>query len=539
MAATNYTPISLYYSTTASAAPTAGNLTNGELAINITDGVLFYKDNAGAVQTLATKAATSGTYTSITLSGGTINGVAYLNSSKILTTGSALTFDGATFGIGTGSLRIDATSNIYGKSDNTSFVSLYGGGAYNSGAGIGLGGSSNSGSPNTIVFTRGAYVETARFDSAGNLGLGVTPSAWVTTTTSRGLQFGRSGALFYSTDNAATQLMGNIYQSAANTYTKIQTGYAGMYTINDYNGQHQWYNFATGSGTATPSQVMTLDASGNLGVGITPTNRLHAAGTNAVVKVEGTSTSSSDYINFYNTADKAYVGIENSSGTGIIGSNSAYALIVSTASTNPLVFGTGGTERARIDSSGNLLVGTTSALAKFAVSNGSASTNGIRADNGSASITGKNIWSTYTSSGNNNTTAIHYAAYDGTVGGDVFRVYGNGNVVNNNNSYGAISDVKLKENIVDTTPKLEKLCQVRVVNYNLKTDPEHKQLGVIAQELEQIFPSMVEESPDSDIDGNDLGTTTKQVKYSVFVPMLIKAIQELKAEFDAYKAEHP
>ena len=57
MAATNYTPIQLYYSTTASAAPTAGNLMNGELAINITDGKLYYKDNGGVVQVIATKGA--------------------------------------------------------------------------------------------------------------------------------------------------------------------------------------------------------------------------------------------------------------------------------------------------------------------------------------------------------------------------------------------------------------------------------------------------------------------------------------------------
>ena len=55
MAATGYTPISLYYSTTASAAPLAANLANGELAINITDGKLFYKDNGGSVQTIAYK----------------------------------------------------------------------------------------------------------------------------------------------------------------------------------------------------------------------------------------------------------------------------------------------------------------------------------------------------------------------------------------------------------------------------------------------------------------------------------------------------
>lgn len=57
MAQTNYTPISLYYSTTAAAVPVNTNLVNGELAINITDGKLFYKDNAGVVQTIATKAA--------------------------------------------------------------------------------------------------------------------------------------------------------------------------------------------------------------------------------------------------------------------------------------------------------------------------------------------------------------------------------------------------------------------------------------------------------------------------------------------------
>lgn len=55
MAQAGYTPISLYYSTTVSAAPTAGNLASGELAINITDGKLFYKDNAGVVQVIGWK----------------------------------------------------------------------------------------------------------------------------------------------------------------------------------------------------------------------------------------------------------------------------------------------------------------------------------------------------------------------------------------------------------------------------------------------------------------------------------------------------
>lgn len=55
MAQTNFTPISLYFSTTAAAAPSAGNLINGELAINITDGRLYYKDNGGVVQVIGYK----------------------------------------------------------------------------------------------------------------------------------------------------------------------------------------------------------------------------------------------------------------------------------------------------------------------------------------------------------------------------------------------------------------------------------------------------------------------------------------------------
>lgn len=60
MAQVGYTPISLYYSATASAAPSAGNLANGELALNITDGRLFYKDNGGVVRVLADAAGSAG-----------------------------------------------------------------------------------------------------------------------------------------------------------------------------------------------------------------------------------------------------------------------------------------------------------------------------------------------------------------------------------------------------------------------------------------------------------------------------------------------
>lgn len=59
MAQANYTPIQLYYSTTAAAVPVNTNLANGELAINITDGKLYYKDNTGTVRLLADNAVTT------------------------------------------------------------------------------------------------------------------------------------------------------------------------------------------------------------------------------------------------------------------------------------------------------------------------------------------------------------------------------------------------------------------------------------------------------------------------------------------------
>jgi hypothetical protein len=111
---------------------------------------------------------------------------------------------------------------------------------------------------------------------------------------------------------------------------------------------------------------------------------------------------------------------------------------------------------------------------------------------------------------------------------DVFRVADSGNCTNTNGSYGTISDVKLKENIVDATPKLDKVNQLQVRNYNFIGD-DLKQIGFVAQEFEQVFPSMVEESSDKDKDGNDLGTTTKTIKTTVLIPILVKAIQELKA----------
>ena len=106
------------------------------------------------------------------------------------------------------------------------------------------------------------------------------------------------------------------------------------------------------------------------------------------------------------------------------------------------------------------------------------------------------------------------------------RILGDGDLQNTNNSYGAISDVRLKENIVDTDNKLDILNKVRIVDFNF-IEKEDTQTGVIAQELEEVLPDLVSTGEDG----------FKAVKYSRFVPMLIKAVQEQQEQIDALQSE--
>ena len=106
----------------------------------------------------------------------------------------------------------------------------------------------------------------------------------------------------------------------------------------------------------------------------------------------------------------------------------------------------------------------------------------------------------------------------------------NGRIVSNSKGALTLSDIRLKENIVDTTPKLADLLKVRVVNYNLKGSDGKKLIGVIAQELEQIFPTLVKDGELSLYDINHGKTESyKSVKYSCFDIILIKAFQEQMA----------
>jgi len=146
---------------------------------------------------------------------------------------------------------------------------------------------------------------------------------------------------------------------------------------------------------------------------------------------------------------------------------------------------------------------------------------------------------TRVSAGAGTTTAIHYGTYsatDNTNGTVSFVVWSNGNVQNTNNSYGAYSDAKLKENIVDAGSQWDDLKALRVRNYNLKEGQTHRQIGLVAQEAELVSPGLVSESPDRDAEGNDLSTVTKSVNYSVLYMKAVKALQEAMERIETLEA---
>ena len=121
-----------------------------------------------------------------------------------------------------------------------------------------------------------------------------------------------------------------------------------------------------------------------------------------------------------------------------------------------------------------------------------------------------------------------------------FIVNSNGNVTNTNNSYGAISDEKLKENIVDAASQWDDIKALTVRKYSLKADEldAPNMLGVIAQEVETAgMGGLVYETQDQDGDLNDLGTVTKAVNYSILYMKAVKALQEAMTRIETLEAK--
>jgi hypothetical protein len=363
------------------------------------------------------------------LTSGTANGVAYLNGSKVLTTGSALVFDGT------------------------------------------------------------------------NLGVGVTPSAWGSGY--KAIDISGNGS-FYGTSATAAQVW-NAYNNGTNWIYKA-TNSSALYLVGA--GTHTWYSAAGGTaGNAISfTQAMTLDASGNLGVGRTSpagvfsgSGGIDAAGMLVVRGAIATNLTDAGVLQ-YNSNTVALRAYGNTAGSGII------------------TFNTGGgggsadTERARITSGGLLQVGTTT------FNNGLINT-----------VTASGLWGISIRDNAANAAMIQFVNSAGAQAGSI-------TISGTTTNYGSGSDYRLKDEVAPMTGALEKVQALKPVTWKWKADGADGE-GFIAHELAEVCPQAV--TGEKDAVNEDGSIKPQGVDTSFLVATLTAAIQELKAEFDAYKATHP
>jgi hypothetical protein len=192
------------------------------------------------------------------------------------------------------------------------------------------------------------------------------------------------------------------------------------------------------------------------------------------------------------------------------------------------VFLTEAVERARIRSDGNLLVGTAGQFWATDIRMHCTGDKGaaFRSTGGAASeVLG--VWNEATSG-----TRIQIYFADGSSG--VIR----GSITTNGSAtaYNTSSDYRLKDSIAPMTGALDVVQQLKPVTYRWKESGESSQ-GFIAHELQQVVPECVTGEKDAvDADGKPV---YQGIDTSFLVATLVAAIQELKSEFDAYKATHP
>ena len=572
--------------------------------------------NTGAFTTLTASS-------SVTLSGGTANGVVYLNGSKVVTTGSALTFDGTSLGVKAATTEATNVNIGGGRSGNGfAYLDLIGdaaqaasysarfirgnGGAnattslihkgtgafeftasdagyltYNingseqmrlTSTGLGIGASSPTqkldvaGSGATRIVVRDtastgiarllasgadAYVgnasatgnlviqtnlnNIATFDVSGNLGLGVTPSAW--SGVGSALQIGVSAAIIGNSASSSSFISNAYYDGSA--YRHIGAGYAARLALTSgaYSFQTSTTSGSAG-GVVTFTAGMTLDASGNLGIGTTsPGVILDVQSASPIVKATATTGTNPATFRAVNTGGTSYFGRDSSVG-GFSGT--AYSTLVWGNGAYPMVFATNDVERARITSSGYFKASNTgtyqSSTATYHELYNDANSNTVRITNAKTSgFTDAVVQVSFNQYAPNDGTAVFLWCNDTSAVRT--KILSNGGLANYSANDVNLSDRREKTNFAPAGNYLAKICAIPVQTFNYidqSEDDPGLTLGVVAQDVQAVAPELVSES--------NWGTEEEpKMRLSIYQTdlqyALMKCIQEQQAIIEQLKAD--
>jgi hypothetical protein len=329
-------------------------------------------------------------------------------------------------------------------------------------------------------------------DTSQNVGIGVTPT----------VKLDIAGTTKVNTTGGNSQLQ--VGDTASGTYSTLRMyGGSGKYNFqlgvqNNVNNAFEITPSTAAGGTTFSTPAMVIDSSGNVGIGTTSPTA--TGGYDKAIDLVGGSNGAGLYIRGATNPSTVYAAIRYDNGA-----NRTNIDAVGTG--NFLRFVTVDTERARIDSSGNLLVGGTSRNGTGRVE--IKCTNGV--DNGLVCYT--------TASGGATGTLVYFLYNNTTFVGSITSA-------GSSTSYGSISDYRLKENVQPMTGALAKVAQLKPCTYKWKSDGSDGQ-GFIAHELQAVVPDAVVGGKDAvDIDENPI---YQNVDTSFLVATLTAAIQELKA----------
>jgi hypothetical protein len=548
---------------------------------------------AGSFTTLTTSST-------VTLNGGTANGVLYLNGSKVATSGSAFVFDGTNVGIGTSSpaTLVDARDGV------GSILTLGNTGTFTAGessylkfreantalADIGWEANTNEVRINNRIAGPMTFYtsnsEKMHLDSSGNLGLGVTPSAWGAG--SQALQNG--GGSFFQYNNDRIFIGQNSYIDSSFNDKFIGNGYATRYR--QYAGTHAFYvstvSNSSGAGASQSlTQAMTLDASGNLIVGNTTANGKldvykgvaynadaalyssigvndgavnnnkvyywrtgltgDANGQNYVFQTLARTesswvdrariTSGGDFIVGGTSAPLSQANrgniTVNGSNDAIVnlttgGTSRAWFFSTSTnaylsaASGIPIIFEPGGSEKARISSTGSFTVNATTSIAT--------GTNTLQ-DSGSSPQTLR----LYNDTDSNNTTN-RFLICDAAASALRAEIRSNGGLANYSANDVNLSDERTKKDIAPLGSMWDKIKAIEIVTFKYK-DQTHDDdnIGAIAQQVESVAPEFVDadgwgETPEGE-------EPLKSIYTADMYHAAIKALQEAMTRIEQLEAK--